>query len=63
MYVSRIDIKIVSKILGHASVTSTEIYTDVLDTWMKQEMEKFKIELSIIFVCNLPAKSDHSDEI
>jgi site-specific recombinase XerD len=42
MLKSGIDIKVVQRILGHASVTTTEIYTDVLDEMIKNEMAKFE---------------------
>jgi site-specific recombinase XerD len=42
MLKSGIDIKVVQRILGHASVTTTEIYTDVLDEMIKNEMTKFE---------------------
>ncbi|MEN6375560.1 MAG: site-specific integrase [Smithella sp.] len=41
MLKSGIDIKTISRILGHTSVTTTEIYTDVLDEMIKSEMQKF----------------------
>ena len=42
MLKSGIDIKVIQKILGHASVTTTEIYTSVLDDMIKTEMSKFE---------------------
>jgi site-specific recombinase XerD len=42
MLKSGIDIKIISRILGHASVTTTEIYIDVLDEMIKSGMQKFE---------------------
>lgn len=44
MLKSGIDIKTVSKILGHASVTTTEIYTEVLNEVIKREMQKYEIK-------------------
>ncbi len=44
MLKSGIDIKVVQKILGHASVTTTEIYADVLDEMIKQQMTKFQFK-------------------
>lgn len=42
MLKSGIDIKTISRILGHASVSTTEIYADVLDEMVKTEMQKFE---------------------
>lgn len=42
MLKSGLDIKTISRILGHASVTTTEIYADVLDEMVKSEMQKFE---------------------
>ena len=42
MLKSGIDIKTISRILGHTSVTTTEIYADVLDEMIKSEMQKFE---------------------
>ena len=44
MLKSGIDIKVVQKILGHASVTTTEIYTDVLNEVIKKEMQKYELK-------------------
>ncbi|MDD5292578.1 MAG: tyrosine-type recombinase/integrase, partial [Candidatus Omnitrophica bacterium] len=44
MLKSGIDIKTISKILGHASVTTTEIYADVLAEMIAKEMEKYEIK-------------------
>jgi site-specific recombinase XerD len=44
MLKSGIDIKTVSKILGHASVTTTEIYVEVLNELIKKEMQKYEIK-------------------
>jgi len=42
MLKSGIDIKTISRILGHTSVSTTEIYVDVLDEMVKSEMKKFE---------------------
>jgi site-specific recombinase XerD len=44
MLKSGIDIKTVQKILGHASVTTTEIYIEVLNEVIKREMQKYEIK-------------------
>lgn len=42
MLKSGINIKVVQQILGHASVTTTEIYAVVMDEMIKKEMQKFR---------------------
>lgn len=44
MLKSGIPITVVQKILGHASVTTTEIYADVLAEYIKKEMQKYEIK-------------------
>lgn len=38
-----IPLEFVQKILGHASITTTQIYADVMDDVLKKEMEKFTL--------------------
>jgi integrase len=44
MLKSGINIKVVQQILGHASVTTTEIYAVALDEMIKKEMQKYEIK-------------------
>jgi site-specific recombinase XerD len=42
MISSGIKLEVVQKILGHSSITTTQIYAQVVDDLVKNEMEKLR---------------------